>query len=156
MDANEQLITNFYTAFQEKDHKTMNVCYTDDVVFFDPVFGLLTAEQVKKMWEMLCSTSTDLVIDFGNIRNLGDDYYTCNWTANYTFSKTKRKVTNNIKAHMRFRDGKISEHSDGFSVHKWSSQALGWPGVLLGWNSFFQKKIKNMAHKSLIKFMQKS
>jgi ketosteroid isomerase-like protein len=154
MNANEQVISSFYSAFQERDHKKMNECYSDDVVFFDPVFGLLQAQQVKKMWEMLCKNAKDLAVVHGNIKDLGDDYYTCDWTATYTFSKTGRKVVNNIKAYMRFYDGKIIEHSDGFSVHKWSKQALGLPGLLFGWNSFFQRKIKNRAHKSLIRFME--
>ena len=32
---------------------------------------------------------------------------------------------------MRFADGKIIEHSDAFSLHKWASQALGFTGWLL-------------------------
>lgn len=155
MNTNEQLINSFYYAFQQRDHKRMNDCYSDDVVFFDPVFGLLQAHQVKNMWEMICTNATDLSLVYGNIQELGDDYYTCDWTATYTFSKTGRKVVNNIKAYMRFNDGKIIEHSDAFSIHKWSKQALGLPGLLFGWNSFFQKKIKNMAHKNLVKFMEK-
>lgn len=155
MHSNEQVIDMFYTAFQNKDYRTMNECYSDDVVFFDPVFGLLQAHQVKKMWEMFCKNGKDLSIDYGNIKNLGDDYYTCDWTAKYSFSKTGRKVVNKIKAYIRFNNGRIIEHSDGFSVHKWSSQALGLPGLLFGWNSFFQKKIKKMAQKNLLNFMEK-
>lgn len=154
MNSNEAVINDFYAAFGQRDHKKMNACYSDDIVFFDPVFGLLQADQVKKMWEMLCSNATDLSIAFGNITDLGDDYYTCDWTATYTFSKTGRKVINKIKAYMRFSDGKIIEHSDGFSLHKWSRQALGLPGLLFGWNSFFQKKLKNKAQKRLIRYMR--
>jgi ketosteroid isomerase-like protein len=153
MNANEQVIEDFYTAFGQRDHKRMIACYSDNVVFFDPVFGLLQANQAKAMWEMLCKNAKDLSIQYGNIRDLGDDYYTCDWTATYTFSKTGRKVVNNIRAYMRFHDGRIVEHSDGFSLHKWSKQALGLPGRLFGWNSFFQRKIKNQAHRNLLQFM---
>jgi hypothetical protein len=48
-------------------------------------------------------------------------------------------VVNKIKANMRFADGKIIEHSDAFSVHKWSMQAFGLTGTILGCNSFFSK-----------------
>lgn len=154
MDANEQVIERFYTAFQSRDYAGMTSCYSNDVVFFDPVFGLLNAAQVKAMWEMLCKSAKDLTIEFGNITNLGDDYYTCNWTASYTFSRTGKKVVNNIKAYMRFNDNKIIEHSDGFSIHKWSKQAFGLTGFLFGWNPYFQRKIKNSAHKNLLKFME--
>lgn len=154
MDVHETLISNFYTAFQQCDAAGMNACYSDDIVFFDPVFELLRGPQVRSMWQMLCSNARDLHISFGNIKNLGDDYYTCEWTATYTFSKTGRKVVNNVKAHMKIENGKIIEHSDAFSLHNWSRQALGFSGWLLGWNSFFQRKIKNNARKSLLRYME--
>jgi len=106
------------------------------------------------MWEMLCVNAKDLTISYGNIVHLDEEYSTCEWVASYTFSRTGRKVVNKIKAHMRFADGKIAEHSDGFSVHKWSKQALGFWGNVLGWNSMFQKKIKNNASKNLLRYMQ--
>lgn len=154
MDANEAVITTFYSSFQQKDYKTMNNCYADGIVFYDPVFELLRGDEVKYMWEMLCKNAKGFSLTFGNITKLDDEYYTCNWEATYTFSKTGRKVVNAIKANMRFADGKIIEHSDAFSLHKWSTQALGFSGWLLGWNSFFQRKIKNEARKNLLKFIQ--
>lgn len=154
MNENEQLIVKFYEAFSRKDFAAMNSCYSDDIVFFDPVFGLLKGDAVKSMWQMLCTTAKDFSLTFNNIQHLDEEYSTCNWTATYTFSKTGRKVINNIKAYMRFADGKIIEHSDGFSLHKWSKQALGFSGWLLGWNSFFQNKIKNKAKKSLLNFIK--
>jgi hypothetical protein len=105
------------------------------------------------MWEMLCKNAKDFSLTFDNIKKLDDEYYTCDWVAGYTFSKTGRKVVNRVKANMRFVNGQIAEHSDAFSLHKWSSQALGFMGQLFGWNSFFQRKIKNQAKKNLLKFI---
>ncbi|MBC7937361.1 MAG: nuclear transport factor 2 family protein [Rhizobacter sp.] len=155
MDANEQLISNFYTAFQKRDAATMNACYSDDIVFYDPVFELLEHGRAKDMWEMLCKNAKDLTITYGNIKDLGDDYYNCDWVATYTFSQTGRKVVNNVKAHMKIQDGKIVEHSDAFSLHKWSAQALGFSGWLLGWNAYFRRKIKNKATRNLIAFIER-
>lgn len=154
MNSNEQLIHKFYSAFQQLDANGMNACYSDDIVFFDPAFELLRGEEVKAMWEMLCINAKDFSLTFGNIKDLGDDYYNCDWVATYTFSKTGRKVVNNVRAHMKLMDGKIIEHSDAFSLHNWSRQALGFSGWLLGWNSFFQRKIKNTARRNLLKYMQ--
>lgn len=151
---NEQLIAKFYTAFQQRDFNTMNSCYSDEIVFFDPAFDLLKGDEVKFMWEMLCTNARDFSLSYDNITALDHEYYTCNWVATYTFSKTGRRVVNVVKAHMKIVDGKITEHSDAFSLHKWSSQALGFAGQLLGWNSFFQRRIKNKARKQLLKFMQ--
>ncbi|MBK7885327.1 MAG: nuclear transport factor 2 family protein [Chitinophagaceae bacterium] len=153
MNTNEQLIIKFYNAFSKKDYVTMNSCYSDDIVFFDPVFGLLKSDTVKAMWQMLCTNAKDFSLAFDSIQHLDEEYSTCNWVATYTFSKTGRKVVNKVKAYMRFADGKIIEHSDGFSLHKWSKQALGFSGWLLGWNSFFQNKIKNKAKRSLLNFI---
>jgi ketosteroid isomerase-like protein len=155
MPNNAELINKFYTAFQQLDHVTMNSCYSDDIVFFDPVFGLLQGQQVRSMWEMLCNNAKDFSLTYSNIIALDDEYATCEWIASYTFSKTGRPVVNRIKANMRFADGKIIEHSDAFSLHKWSKEALGFSGWLLGWNSFFQRKIKNQAKRNLLHFMQK-
>ncbi len=150
----EQLITNFYTAFSKKDAAAMNACYSDDVVFYDPAFELLQGDQVKAMWEMLCKNAKEFSLSFQNVKDLGDGYYNCDWTAHYTFSKTGRKVVNNVKAHMKIEEGQIKEHSDAFSLHRWSTQAIGFSGWLLGWNSFFQQKIKNTAKRNLLKFME--
>ena len=153
MNVNEQLISSFYTAFQNLDYKKMNACYSDEIVFFDPAFGLLRGDEAKAMWEMLCRNAKDFSLVFGNIVALDNEYYTCDWVATYTFSKTGKRVVNKIKAHMMIADGKIIEHSDGFSLHKWSMMALGFSGWLLGWNSFFQNRIKKQARKNLDKFM---
>ncbi|MGC4099754.1 nuclear transport factor 2 family protein [Ferruginibacter sp.] len=154
MANNEQTIVLFYDAFQKKDYMTMNSCYSDDIVFFDPAFGLLKGNEVKCMWEMLCKNAKDFSLTYGNITHLDEEYSTCDWVATYTFSKTGRKVINKIRANMKFADGKIIEHSDAFSLHRWSAQALGFSGWLLGWNKFFQNKIKNTAKKNLLQFMQ--
>lgn len=155
MDTNLQLISNFYSAFQKRDAAAMNSCYSDDIVFYDPVFELLEHGRAKDMWEMLCKNAKDLTIEYGNIKALDEEYYTCDWVASYTFSQTGRKVVNNVKAHMKLFDGKIVEHSDAFSLHKWSKQALGFSGWLLGWNSFFQRKIKNKARRNLLNYIEK-
>ncbi len=151
----DSLITQFYSSFQQLEAKGMNACYSGDIVFFDPAFGLLKGDEVRGMWAMLCANAKDFSLQFGNIQHLDEEYSTCDWTATYTFSKTGRKVINKIKANMRFADGKIIEHSDAFSLHKWASQALGFTGWLLGWNRFFQRKIQNGARKNLMRFMER-
>ncbi len=152
MNENEQVITRFYSAFQKLDYKTMQDCYADRVIFFDPVFEDLVDEEVKLMWEMLCKRATDLSIQFDNVQ-ADDEYGTCNWLASYTFTKTKRKVVNKIKAHMRIQDGKIIEHSDQFKLSNWCKQALGLPGILFGRMAWFQKKVRRAAQQNLYDFI---
>jgi len=153
MNGNAQVIQRFYSAFQKLDYATMQFCYSDDIIFNDPAFGILEGPKAKAMWEMLCKNAKNFSLSFSNIQLLDDEYATCDWVANYTFSKTGRKVTNKIKAHMRLQDGMIIEHTDQFDIWKWSRQALGLPGILLGWSGYLKNKIRHNARKSLEKFM---
>lgn len=155
MLSNEEIIQRFYSAFQQLDYKTMNDCYSDDIVFSDPVFLILRGDEVRCMWEMLCSNAKDFSLTFGDIKAVDDDYSTCRWTASYTFSKTGKKVVNHIKAFMKLKNGKIIEHSDGFRLSTWIGQALGWKGVLFGWTGFIKKAVQKNAKKSLMAFMAK-
>lgn len=146
MNPNEEIIDRFYSAFQKKDYKTMQDCYAEKVIFYDPVFEDLVDDEVRLMWEMLCKRATDLSIEFSEVQ-ADHEYGTCIWTASYTFTKTKRKVINRVKAHMRFDHGKIIEHSDQFKLSNWCRQALGLPGLLFGTMHWFQKSKKISATK---------
>lgn len=155
MPVNSDVISKFYTAFQQLDHQTMNSCYSDDIVFNDPAFGLLRGDEANYMWEMLCKNAKDFSLTFTNIQLVDEEYATCNWVATYTFSKTGRKVINYIKAYMKLKDGKIIEHSDAFKLSNWAAQALGFKGVLFGWTGFMKRKIQQNARKSLIAFIER-
>ena len=155
MEENKRLIERFYSAFQKLDYSTMQNCYSEHPIFNDPVFGILEGEEVGGMWEMLCKNARDFSLSFSNIQLLDEEYATCNWTANYTFSKTGRKVVNHIKAYMRIQNGKITEHTDHFNFWKWSRQALGISGLLLGWSSFLKNKVRANAHRNLQHHMEK-
>lgn len=154
MNPNENLITKFYTAFANADYKTMSECYHPKIHFIDPAFGLLKEEQVSDMWQMLLLKSKgNLKIEFSNVK--ADDFTgSANWVATYNFSKTNRNVINKISAEFIFQDGLIIKHTDNFDVWKWSKQAFGIKGLLLGWTGFFQDKVKEQALLSLKKFQQ--
>ena len=155
MNSNEALITKFYTAFANADYQTMSECYHPKVHFIDPAFGLLKEEQVSKMWEMLILKSKgNIKIEFSDIK-ADDSSGSAKWVATYNFSKTNRKVVNEIYAKFKFQDGLIIKHTDSFSLWKWSGMALGWKGYLLGWTPFMQNKIRAQAKDSLIKYLAK-
>jgi len=155
MDTNEQTIQVFYTAFQNRDHKTMNSCYSQDIIFGDPVFGSLRGDEVRYMWEMLCTNAREFTLSFSDIESIDEEYYTCRWTASYTFSKTNRKVVNRVKAFMRLKNGVIVEHSDAFRLSTWIGQAFGLKGTLFGWTAFMKRAIQKNARENLRKFIEK-
>jgi ketosteroid isomerase-like protein len=152
---NQTLIENFYTAFANGNVAEMNACYHENVTFEDPAFGELKGKKAKAMWEMLLSRSdTKPNIQFSNV-TANDKTGSANWIAEYEYGKQKRKVINHITAKFEFLDGKIIRHKDSFDVWKWSQQALGISGYLLGWSGFMQKKIQATTNGLLGKFMEK-
>jgi hypothetical protein len=148
----DQLITKFYSAFQNKDWQTMQSCYHDEATFSDPVFQNLNAKEVKAMWHMLVTSGKDLVLQFSNVQASATNG-SCHWEAFYTFSKTGKKVHNIIEARFEFKDGKIFRHTDSFDLWRWGRMALGLSGLLLGWSSVLQNKVRSMAKANLTKFM---
>ncbi len=149
MNFNESILHKFYTAFANANATEMCNYYHPKIQFSDPVFGLLKGNEVCDMWQMLIDRSNgDLKIDFSEIK--ADEYVgSAQWIATYNFSKTNRKVVNKIHAKFQFQDGLIIKHTDDFDIWKWSMQALGWKGYLMGWTGFFQKKIQNNAKSAL-------
>ena len=149
---NKELITKFYTAFQNKDAQTMASCYHPEIVFSDAVFGTLKEVRARAMWQMLCEAGKDLVIRFDRIE-ANDDEGHAHWEADYTFSQTGRKVHNFIEAHFKFKDGLIIEHTDNFNLRKWAGQALGFKGKILGGTSFFKNKLRAQTNKKLDRYI---
>lgn len=155
MTSNKEIIQTFYTAFQNKDYKTMQNCYAANAVFSDEVFNNLNASQVKAMWEMLIKGGKDLELTFKNVQAT-DTTGSAEWIASYTFSATNRKVTNRIKASFTFENGKIVQHTDRFNFYAWAKQALGTPGLLLGWTDSLKNKVQQKAMRNLEAFIHKN
>ena len=153
--ASEQLIDRFYGALALRDHRTMGACYLPDARFSDPVFGELDGDEVRAMWRMLCERGTDLVVTHSAVEADGERG-SARWVASYTFSPTGRPVRNEIEALFRFADGLIAEHDDRFDLWKWTRQALGTTGLLLGWSPPVQGKVRAQARSALQAAMARS
>lgn len=152
---NAHIISEFYTAFKNKDAEKMVSFYHDEVEFEDPAFGTLKGNQAKNMWRMLLKIGKDLSINFNQVKaneTLGSAY----WEADYSFSATGNKVHNKVTAMFEFKDGKIYRHKDHFDLWKWSSMALGITGILLGWTPFFKDKLNTETNKQLNKFIDEN
>jgi len=154
MHKNEELINNFYKAFQTKDGVVMANSYSDNATFSDPVFPGLQGKEIGAMWQMLIERSTDLQIRFSDVQ-ADDTKGSAKWEADYPFSKTGRMVNNRIIAKFEFQDGKIVSHKDSFSLWKWMSMAMGPKGLLLGWVPPVQNKVRTEANTGLQLFMKR-
>jgi len=153
MTENEQLVHTFYKAFQDRNFKTMQECYSDRATFSDPVFRNLNAGQVRAMWEMFLVKNDSLTISFGNIETVGE-MVTARWKANYILSSTGRPVTNNIRSIFRIKNNQIVRHTDRFDLYGWTRQALGIKGILLGWTPFVKTRIRRKAMASLLAYIR--
>lgn len=149
-----QLINTFYTCFKNKDYKGMQACYAENAVFNDEVFQNLDSAEVKAMWEMLCKSGKELSLTFGNVSE-SETGGTAEWTASYLFSKTGKRVVNNIQAKFVIENNQIVSHTDTFDFYVWAKQAFGTSGLLLGWTPYFRNKVRTTARQNLDNFMKK-
>jgi ketosteroid isomerase-like protein len=143
----DHLIERFYAAFDARDGETMAACYAPRAHFSDPVFTDLNGDEPGAMWRMLTSQATELRVEL--LEHTAD---TARWRAHYVFSQTGRPVVNDVRATFRFADGLIADHRDDFSFHRWSRQALGLPGLLLGWTPLLRSKVRSNALKRVASF----
>ncbi len=159
MSANEQSIARFYADFSALDVDGMARLYADDVVFDDEAFSLKGKTEVVGMWRMLCEATKAKGRDVWKLEYSGvsaeGNTGRAHWDAHYRFSATGRMVLNRIDAEFTFNpQGKVIRHRDTFNFWRWSSQALGTPGMLLGWSPFLRNKVRTQAAGNLAKFLQ--
>lgn len=151
MHPHEARIREFYAAFALRDGEAMARCYHPEVFFSDPVFPKLAGDEAGDMWRMLVGRATDLEVTLDEV-TAADDGAVARWTARYTFGRTGRKVVNRIRGMYAFRDGLVCRHFDSFSFWRWSSQALGPLGAVLGWSWPLKAMVRRDAARSLAKF----
>ncbi|MEM0963787.1 MAG: nuclear transport factor 2 family protein [Bacteroidota bacterium] len=153
MHPHAALLTHFYGAFAKRDAETMAACYHPDVHFRDEVFDL-HGPMAGAMWHMLCARGKDLTVVASDI--VADDATgSAHWTATYTFTQTGRSVRNEIDAAFTFENGLIRTHRDSFPFWRWSRQALGLPGALLGWTPILLGTVRTRANRQLGTYVER-
>lgn len=150
MNDYRQLIDTFYNAFAARDYGAMGACYHAEVQFADPVFTL-RGKDAAAMWHMLCESGRDLKVVHSDVW-ADDTTGRAHWEAWYTFS-TGRKVHNIIDAAFRFQDGRIIGHQDRFGFWRWTRQALGPAGWVLGWTPMVRNQVRKTARQRLDRFI---
>ena len=154
-------IERLYTAFAQLDADTMQRCYASDALFEDEVFKLVGQPEIGGMWRMLCEATkskgrADWKLEFSQVSAQGGKG-SAHWDAHYRFSATGRLVLNRIDAEFEFdANGLITRHRDRFDFWAWSRQALGVPGLVLGWTPLFRKKVREQATVNLKRFLAKA
>lgn len=151
MHPNAETIRRFYACFAKRDGDGMAAYYDDGVHFSDEVFPDLRGARAGAMWRMLCERAVDLRIEVDDVE-ADDRSGRARWQAWYTFTATGRKVHNVVDARFDFGGGRIMRHRDTFDFWRWSRQALGPMGWLLGWSTFVKSRVRANAARSLEAF----
>lgn len=157
MHPNQTRLDDFYAAFARLDADTMASFYAPDAQFHDEAFSLRGHEQVSGMWRMLC----DATKARGEVWKLAysgieadAQHGKAHWEADYCFGQPGRPVHNVVDGVFQFDErGLIAHHHDRFSFWAWSRQALGAPGMLLGWTPFLRRKVEAQAAASLQRYL---
>ncbi len=152
-------IERLYAAFAKLDGEGMQACYAPDASFDDEAFSLKGAREIGGMWRMLCtatkSNPQSLAAWKLEVSNITE--HSAHWEAHYLFSATGRRVLNKIDAEFEFNAaGLITRHRDRFPFWTWARQALGAPGLLLGWSPMLRNKVRAGAAANLRKFLEKN
>jgi len=150
----QETITRFYAAFAKLDGAAMQACYAPDAQFDDEAFSLRGRDQVGGMWRMLCDATQAKGADVWRLEVSHITDRSAHWEAHYRFSATGRMVHNIIDAQIECGpDGLIRRHRDTFNFWRWSRQALGTPGLLLGWSPFLRNKVRATAAGNLARYL---
>jgi hypothetical protein len=157
----EQTLRRLYDAFARLDADTMASCYAPDARFDDEAFSLRGAREVGGMWKMLCNgtQAKGAAVWKLSFRDIEADAASgkAHWDAHYLFSATGRIVDNAIDSRFSFTPGGlIATQRDSFDFWRWSRQALGAPGLLLGWSPMLKKKVRATAAANLQAFLSRN
>lgn len=151
-------ITAQYAAFARLDGDVMAACHAEAARFTDEVFDLQGRQQPGGLWRMLCSAAgakapADWKMETSGISEQGGRGR-AHREARCRFSATGRLVHHSIEAEFEFdKAGLILRHRDRFDFWRWARQALGTPGLLLGWASFLRAKVRAQAAPDLQCFL---
>jgi hypothetical protein len=147
-------VERLYAAFAKLDADTMAACYATDATFDDEAFSLRGRDRIGAMWAMLCDAVKTKGRDVWKLETRDITQRSAHWEVTYRFSTTGRMVRNIIDAEFEFDDaGLIMRHRDRFDFWRWARQALGAPGLLLGWTPMLRAKVRAQAAKNLDRFI---
>ncbi len=151
-DVNLATIQRLYAAMGSHDAEAMAACYAPDATFTDEVFVGLSDGEPQDMWRMLIGRATDMTVEVVD-RSAENRTGSARWIARYTFGQTGRHVVNDVSSWFRFDDtGRIVLQRDTFDFWRWSRQALGLPGLLLGWAPVLKHSVRDRARGGLEAF----
>ncbi len=153
MISNKELVYRFYEAFGKGAYQQMMDCYDEDIIYNDPLVGMIERGKARAYWKMICTNAQDISLSSSEFEELDAEYITCKYQVRYFFPPTGKQVQYSAKAFMRIRDEKIIEHSDGYRLSSFIGNAYGITGKLFGWTGYMKKKIQYRYHQLLEEYV---
>ena len=150
---NLRTLEALYAALDRGDGEAMAALYAPRATFTDPVFVGLSDGEPGDMWRMLTSRAQGMTVELLEHETEGGDRGSAHWVARYSFAQTGRPVVNDVRSIFRFDDGGlIVDQQDDFDFWRWTRQALGRQGLLLGWTPVLQHAVRDRAMAGLEAF----
>jgi hypothetical protein len=154
----QALLKRFYTAFSALDWHTMQSCYAPHAQFEDPLFELHGTQQIGAMWQMVCQTIRNggqavWRLDAQDVEAAGGERGSARCEARYRSGAAGRMVHNVVQAQFTFESGLIVTHSESYDFWRWSRQALGSTGIVMGWTPMLRNQVRRQAHGKLQRFL---
>ena len=148
---NQQIIESFLKALKNKDYVMMKEVFASNIQYFDPVYSYLKQQEVIGMWRKELSSYDEYVLTWEDIIDKGEGYFSVK--CNSSFKRNRKLIDQKHTLHFKIENGFVSEHSNAFRIHELAKQEKGFSGWLLGWNRYYQNRIKLKARQELFKMM---
>jgi hypothetical protein len=155
---NEQLVRDFFLAYQQHSYPRMHALLSREVHFSDFAFDI-EGHRVFAMWQWFCLPDKNRapvsVPWFGDIGADGDGI-TARYRVAYTYGAARRPVDYEIRSRFLIRDQLIIDHHDEGDIRAWSRQAIGELPSRFSRTPLFNWFIRHQAQKKLDAFIANS
>ncbi|KIM24981.1 hypothetical protein M408DRAFT_331453 [Serendipita vermifera MAFF 305830] len=155
----QELVERYLAAYKAGDLQAMEACMDPEFTFSDPAFPHLDTKHAKGMFAMFINNrdTNKMEVEYTDIKKGTNDLtYTATYTVKYLFAG--RPVTNVIRPTFTISPttNLLLTQVDDFPFYPWARQALGLPGLLLGWSGYLQGKVQQTAGSRLEHSMKKA
>ncbi len=151
-----ETLDRLYAAFTRLDGAAMAACYAEDAEFRDPVFHLRGRDEVGAMWGMLCEQVRAGGLQHWRLSVRDHGHSQMRVEVEYPYAPTGRVVHNFIHSQFEFdAQGLVLRQVDRFGLWRWTRQALGWRGTLLGWTPWVRRRVRQGAAAALRRYRQR-
>lgn len=149
-----QALERFFDAMQRCDTEALRTSYHPALRFDDPLISTTSVGDRLDWCGMLWSPRDAdgqriWQLELEEVRTRGA-LATARWNLRYRYTPTKRLIDQALHSHFSFdADGRITTQRDSFDFWRWSRQAHGLLGLLLGWTPLMWDQAREQARASL-------